>query len=92
MSTKREHEKKGIYVCVIRTDHGWYDGSVSGYLIDDNGTIEIDSDPDSETPYTLQCSHRRDYEICEKRMDYKNKFEKEDNKFTYNPKKLKKLK
>ena len=63
MSTPRPHEPKGTYVAVIREEHGWHDGRISGYLIDDDGTVEIDSE-DGE-PYTVQCAHRRDYHITE---------------------------
>lgn len=42
MSTARPHAPKGTYVSVIRHEHGWHDGRISGYLVDDHGTVEID--------------------------------------------------
>lgn len=54
----RPHLPRGTYVSVIRHEHGWEDGRISGYLIDDSGTVQIDSEGE---PYTGECRHRRDY-------------------------------
>lgn len=71
MSTPRPHEPAGTYVSVIRHEHGWHDGSISGVLVDDHGTVRIDGDeglllpPDQQ--YTVECRHRRDYEPTDQR-------------------------
>jgi len=60
MSLERPHAVAGTYVAVVRTKHGWHDGQISGYLIDDCGTVEVDNDGEK---YTLKCAHRRDYKV-----------------------------
>lgn len=55
----RAHLPRGTYVSVIRHEHGWEDGRIAGYLIDDYGTVEIVED--DGTRYTVECLKRRDY-------------------------------
>ena len=61
VSAPRPHEPAGTYVAVIRSKHGWHDGRVAGYLIDDFGTVKVDNDGEE---YTLECAHRGDYDVC----------------------------
>lgn len=53
----RQHAPAGTRVSVIRTRHGWYDGSVEGVLSDSNGSVLTDEGD------TLVCEHPRDYTV-----------------------------
>lgn len=61
----RPHLPKGTRVAVIRHEHGWHDGRISGILVDDDGTVRIDEEDGKVLPlkeqYTVECLKRRDY-------------------------------
>lgn len=61
----RPHLPSGTHVAVIRHEHGWHDGSISGVLIDDHGTVRITHEDGKDLlpkeQYTVECVKRRDY-------------------------------
>ena len=59
----RAHEPKGTRVAVIREEHGWHDGRVTGTLIDDNGTVRVDDDDPYFAGSLFYCPKRRDYYV-----------------------------
>ena len=63
--TRRPHAPKGTRVAVIRWRHGWFDGSIHGVLIDDMGTVRVDSDDPDWPNAEFHCEHRRDYRILD---------------------------
>lgn len=64
----------GDRVAIVRTEHGWFDGSVSGtieQISDYTCTVEADSDDSTFAGMDFPISRPRDIRLIEKARDRK---------------------